>query len=218
LSGVVLDLHFLTFLENLFQFSQDAVFSGRELLSMPSSISAFAQVIRTFYEHGGTSDKIDFLMVADALELVKWAACAAAMVSLALTRKNEPIEEAMAVSIVVMTNLGVWVGGYSFILYIVAVPIFLRMRLRWIYLGIILLILSPLDAITIVTDNIGPRFSYLSGAQLVVIWQLALGTLLRPLLNFGLMLAITLEMLLVYMKITRTPTYRMTPQSNVSAL
>jgi hypothetical protein len=213
-TGVILDLHFLTFLENLFQFSQDAVFSGRELLSMPSSVSAFAQVLRAYYGQGGNFffENIDTLMIANTIELVKWIACAAALLCCGLAWRSLSIEEAQAVSTVVITNLGIWVGGYSLILYIVAVPVFLRMRFRWIYAGLVLLILSPLDAITILTDNIGPQLVYLSETQLDIIWQLGLGALLRPLLNLGLMLALTLEMLLMYMKLPGTRSRRVTAQ------
>ena len=200
ISGVILDLHFLAFFENLLQFSRDAAFSGRELLSMPSSISAFAQVLRTHYGQGGNFffENIDALMVADAVEFIKWFACATTILCLAMAWRSLSVEEALAVSTVVITNLGVWVGGYSLILYIVVVPIFLRMRFRWIYLGLVVLILSPLDAITITAENIGPQFAYLSGAQLDIIWQLSFGAVLRPVLNFGLLFALTLEMLLMY--------------------
>jgi Glycosyltransferase family 87 len=216
ISGVVLDLQFLTFLENLLQFSQDAVFSGRELLSMPSSISAFAQVLRTHYGQGGNFffENIDTLMVVDAIEFVKWVACATTMLCLAMARRSLSVEEALAVSTVVITNLGVWVGGYSLILYIVAAPIFLRMRFRWIYVGLVVLILSPLDAITIMTDNIGPQFAYLSGTQLDIIWQLGFGAVFRPVLNFSLMLALTLEMLLMYINLAGTRSHQMIAKPN----
>lgn len=213
ISGVVLDLHFLTFFENLFQFSQDAVFSGRELLSMPSSVSAFAQVLRTYYGQGGNffPESVDTLMVANAIEFSKWVACAAALLGLGLTWRSQSIEETLAVATVVITNLGIWVGGYSLILYIAAAPIFLRMRLRLIYGISVFLILAPLDVITIMSDSIGSKYSYLSGTQLDITWQLGIGSVLRPLLNFGLLLAVIFEMLLRHMRFAESRGRRLKP-------
>lgn len=214
LSGVVLDLHFLTFFENLFQFSQDVLFSGRELLSMPSSVSAFAEVLRTYYGQGGNFyfENIDMLTIANVINFSKWVTCAAALLCLGLTYRSQSIDDAMAVATVVITNLGIWVGGYSLILYIVAAPIFLRMRFGAIYGLLVLLILSPLDIVTVMTDKIGPQFAYLSGTQLDITWQLGIGSVLRPLLNFGLLLTLIFEMLLMYTKLPETFSRRLKPQ------
>jgi hypothetical protein len=216
LTGVILDLHFLTFLQNLFQFSHDAVFSGRELLGMPSSVSAFAEVLRTFYGQGGSFffKNFDLLTIANAIDFSKWLACAATLLCLGLTYRSQSTEQALAVATVVITNLGIWVGGYSLILYIVAAPVFLRMRFGSIYGPLVLLILAPLDIITVMADKIGPQFSYLSGRQLDITWQLGIGSVLRPLLNFGLLLTLTFEMLLMYMKLPQTRSGRVMAQPN----
>jgi hypothetical protein len=202
-SGIVLDLNFFTFFENLLRFSQDSVFSGRELLSMPSSISGFAQVLRTYYWQGGAYlfGNIDPLILADTIDLVKWAACAAILLCAGLAWQNLSLEKGMAVSVVLITNLGVWVGGYSMILYIVIVPFLFQMRFQSIYLVLILLILSPMDALTLTAENIGLQLSYLSGSQLNITWHLGIGSVFRPLLNFGLLLTLTFELFSAYMRL-----------------
>ena len=67
------------------------------------------------------------------------------------------------------------------------------MQLRWVHLTIVLLIFLPLDVVTLFTEPLGPFASYLSWSIPSVHWSLSLGAVVRPLLNFFLMLAISAE-------------------------
>ena len=196
LSGIVLDEHFLEFVWNILQFSQDQnLFSGREALSLPSSVSAFAYVLRTYIAQGGTLSvgDLDINSIIGLIESAKWLTLIAAFFSLALAGHRLPTELMLAATTVAITNLGIWVGGYSFILYVCLIPIFWRLTYHKIYLACVFLIFMPIDVISLLRDNIGNHYAYISDATVSVDWDLGLGVLLRPIVNFCLLLTISLE-------------------------
>jgi hypothetical protein len=201
ISGIMLDEHFLEFLQNLFQFSQEQdLFSPRELLGLPSSVSAFSAVLRIYFSVGGNLSiaGLGIGSIVTLVESVKWLAIFAAFLSLGLGGWRIPVETTLAATTIAITNLGVWVGGYSFILYICLVPILCRLKYRNIYLACIFLIFMPVDVITLYSDNLGNSYAYLSDTIASVVWQLSLGAFLRPVVNFGLLLIISIEILKNY--------------------
>ena len=206
LSGILLDDNFTVFVPNILQFSQDnALFSGREILSLPSSISAFTYVLQTYFSQGGTLSVagISIETMISLIEAAKWFGIAGLFSSLALAGRHIPEDFALAAMTVAITNLGVWVGGYSFIFYIVLIPIFTRMAYWKLYLVLVTLILLPIDVITILRDNIGDQYAYLSDATVSVDWQLGLGAIARPAVNFCMLLAISFEVFSKYARLPR---------------
>ena len=196
ISGIVLDQHFLEFLQNLFQFSQDQnLFSPREVLALPSSVSAFTHVLRMYLYSGGNLSVAGFDIgsIMTLVESIKWLAIFAAFLSLGLGGHRIPIETTLAATTIAITNLGIWVGGYSFILYVCLIPIFCRLRYRKIYLAGVFLIFMPIDVITLISENLGSRYAYLSDALVSVDFQVSLAAFLRPVVNFGLLLIISFE-------------------------
>jgi len=196
ISGILIDEHFLEFVQNLFQFSQDQnLFSPRELLGLPSSISAFSYVLGLYLYSGGNLSVagLDIGSIITFIESIKWLAIIAAFFSLGLAGRRAPVETILAATTIAITNLGVWAGGYSFILYVCLIPIFYRLTYRKIYLACVFLILMPIDVITLYSENLGNRYAYLSDATVPVVWQLSLGAFLRPVVNFGLLLTISFE-------------------------
>jgi hypothetical protein len=196
ISGIMLDEHFLEFIRNLLQFSQDEnLFSPRELLGLPSSVSAFTYVLRLYLYSGGNLSiaGVDIGSIITLVESIKWLAIFAAFFSLGLGGTRIPMETTLAATTIAISNLGVWVGGYSFILYVCLIPIFCRLTYRKLYLACVFLIFMPIDAITLLTENLGNRYAYLSDATVSVDFQLSLGAFLRPVVNFGLLLMISFE-------------------------
>ncbi len=188
----------------LYLSQENALFSAREILSLPSSISAFTYVLQTYFSQGGSLSiaGFDIAMITSIIELTRWLGIAGLLAVLALAGRNVPEHFALAAMTVAITNLGVWVGGYSFIFYFVLIPIFLRMAYWKLYLVLITLILLPIDVITILRDNIGDQYAYLSDATVSVDWQLGLGAIARPAVNFCMLLAISFE---VFSKYARWP-------------
>lgn len=196
LSGIVLDEHFLEFVRNLFQFSQDQnLFSPREVLGLPSSVSAFTQVLRMYLFSGGSPSFAGVYLgsIITLVESMKWLAILAFLFSLGLAGRQIPIEITLASTTIAITNLGVWVGGYSFILYVCLIPILCRLTYRKIYLACLFLIFVPTDVITLISESLGNRYSYLSDATVSVNFQVSLGAFLRPIVNFGLLLTISFD-------------------------
>jgi hypothetical protein len=196
ISGIMLDEHFLEFVQNLLQFSQDQnLFSPREVLALPSSISAFTHVLRMYLYSGGNLSiaGLDIGSIITLVESIKWLAIFAAFFSLGLGGRRIPTETTLAAATIAITNLGVWVGGYSFILYVCLIPIFCRLTYRKIYLACVFLIFMPIDVITLFTENLGNRYAYLSDTTVSVDFQVTLGAFLRPVINFGLLLVISFE-------------------------
>lgn len=230
LTGILLDVNFWTFIPNLLQFSQDeGLFSAREMLAMPSSVSAFAYVLRVYFNQGGTISiaGYDIGAMISIIEAVKWLGIGSMFAALALVGRRIPTEIAFAAMTVTISNLGVWVGGYSFIFYIALIPAFLRMKHAAFYLACVALVLLPIDIVALFHDNIGEQVSYASGTAVSVDWALTLGALLRPMLNFALMIAICYEIAEFYVRSRQHPffaiersllapfaSWRVTPQSS----
>jgi hypothetical protein len=195
-SGIVLDQHFLEFVQNLFRFSQDQnLFSPREVLALPSSVSAFTHALRMYIYSGGNLSiaGLEIGSIIAVVESIKWLAILAAFFSLGLGGRRTPVETILAATTIAITNLGVSVGGYSFILYVCLVPILCRSTYRKTYLACVFLIFMPIDIITLLSENLGEHYSYLSDATVPVIFQVSLGAFLRPVVNFGLLLVISFE-------------------------
>jgi hypothetical protein len=194
-AGIFVDSEFLTFLSNVLNFSQnEELFSAREVLSLPATISSYAHALRTFYAQGGNLRffDLDGRQLAALLEATKWIVLAAALGALVLGRRI-PVSVVQLVSIAIVTNLGTWVGGYAIIFYIAAIPMLLHMKYRWFYIPVVLTMLAPLDVVSLLTQNIGDQSSYLAGRVVSVDWDLGLGAVLRPSLNLGLLAVISWE-------------------------
>ena len=114
-----------------------------------------------------------------------------------------PIEITLAATTIAITNLGVWVGGYSFILYVCLIPILCRLTYRKTYLACLFLIFMPLDVITLLSESLGNRYSYLSDATVSVNFQLSVGAFLRPVVNLGLLLTISFDIFQNYAPLSR---------------
>jgi hypothetical protein len=130
-------------------------------------------------------------MMAGAIFLV--SGIFAAFFSLGLGGRRIPVETTLAATTIAITNLAVWVGGYSFILYVCLIPILFRLTYYKVYLACVFLILMPIDVITLFRENLGNHYAYLSDTAVPVEWQLSLGAFLRPAVNFGLLLMISFE-------------------------
>lgn len=198
--GLAFDGQFLSFLGNIVNFSQEeGVFSLRELMALPSSVSAVSYVLRN---PDGASLASSFVsdtaidILRWVIEDVKWGAIIFAAVTLGCRAKLLRDAEIVAIIVVVITNLGTWVGGYSFILYSALVPVFLNMKGRWYYLGVLSLVSIPLDIIPIVGETLGVQYSYVVDEFVEIYWTLGAGSLVRPVVNLALLVLTSREVLL----------------------
>src|SRR3989338_5513952 len=214
-SGFVLYNHFLVFFETLLGFSHSkGMFSFKDVIALPSSISAFSYALKnpegasiasgllttglstSFFTTGLST------IIAYIIEAAKWIVIAISLATLFTKSMVMRDAEIFTLLVVAITNLGVWVGGYSLISYIVLIPVFINLRENWLYISLLSVIAMPLDIIPITTNFIGQQYSYLSNSYVDVQWSLGLGSVIRPIANLVLLLMLSREFLMRQHKIS----------------
>ncbi|WP_449095360.1 MULTISPECIES: hypothetical protein [unclassified Rhizobium] len=195
-TGLALDANFPLFLTNLIGFAQnDTVLSGREVLALPSSISAFSHTLDTIVR-SSTSPRIyvnGVTQLSTAIELVKTTALLATLTLVICARRHLSAQEIMVALLAIVVNAGVWVGGYSQIFYFACIPVFFGMRLRTLHIALVAMMFMPLDLITLANNQLNPSWAYLSNSIVDVVWQIGLGSLIRPMLNGLLLFTLAME-------------------------
>jgi len=199
-TGLLLDENFIHFFYNTFKFSQvEELFSVREIFSMPTSISIVSYLLKN--EEGSDMlfsliPKNYFSKIDYVIEIFKWTLIFFSFYVIFINHKKILKSEILATIIIIISNLGIWVGGYSIIFYIVLIPILSNMNTSRLLIFIISLMSLPLDLIVLIQDSIGYQYSYLSDFYTVVTWELGLGSILRPFINLILLLLISTELIL----------------------
>ncbi len=197
ISGFALDDHFLVFIANIFDFSQtDELFSLREVMALPSSISAFSYVLK---HPDGAMLASKYLslegiaILVYIIEAIKWGVLAMSLIFLFARSNLMRDAEVLSLLVVVISNLGIWVGGYTYILYIALIPVFIKMRARWVYIGLLSMMTIPLDIIPLSSEFIGEQYSFLADTYVNIQWTLGLGSVVRPVANLLLLLLLSSE-------------------------
>ena len=199
--GLILDENYIFFLKNILDFSQEQnLFSLREIMSFPASISVFSYVLKNpegamFASRLIGLDKIPFVIIL--IEFFKWSVIIMSLVF--LIKKSDVMrdEEIFTLLTLVITNLGIWVGGYTLIYYTALIPVFIKMRGHMIYMAFLSLMVMPLDMIPLIGESIGNQYSFLFSSTVYVDWTLGVGSMVRPIIN------IALPMILCYEFLTR---------------
>ncbi len=196
-TSVLISSDFLTMLLNLVHFGQStSVFSLRELLGLPSSVAAFAEVLRSprFLASRYALIVPDPQALAALLMACQWGVIVFAVLGIFRRGQEYPISTVLSVLIVVTTNLGTSVGGYSLIFYLAIVPVVMRMRFAPCYLLLLFAIFAPLDPLAaLVRNDIGTQLAYLSGRLTDVTWKLGVATAARPFFNLALLALLGFE-------------------------
>ena len=197
LSGLVLDRNFIEFFSNMLNFSQnDAIFSLRELMGFPSSISAISVALNT---PDGANFVEKFLapinpaLLSYVIDLTKWSVIAFSLFFIFLRCRLISDSEILAILVVIISNLGIWVGGYTLILYVTLIPIFIKMHRMYLYIACLSIIAIPLDVVPLVDGFSEEQYSYLASANVHVEWTLGLGSLVRPIVNLVLLVSLSYE-------------------------
>jgi len=197
ISGLALDNHFLVFLTNILDFSQEGgLFSLREVLALPSSISAFSYVLKNpdgamFASSFLNSESIAVIVII--IESAKWSILAISLAILFVRSRLMRDAEVLSLLVVVISNLGIWVGGYTFILYITLIPVVIKMRTKGLYICLLSLMAIPLDIIPLFGNFIGTQYSYLAAEHINIWWTMGLGSVVRPVANLILLILLSRE-------------------------
>lgn len=212
ITGLALDNQFLEFFRNLFNYSQEAeLYSLREVMALPSSLSAFSYILKhpdgamsaTGFLNTGQIEAIVYLV-----EITKWGVLAIALVALFMRSRQMRDMEIFTLLVVVISNLGIWVGGYTYILYVALIPVFISTQNKWPYIGLLSLIAMPLDVIPMMGDYIGMQYSYLAAEDIEIMWTLGLGSVIRPLASVTLLILLAYEFLARKNEVTSNNLFR----------
>ena len=197
ITGLALDQNFLIFFRNIFSFAQDNnVFSLREIMALPSSISSFSVVLVHPNAEGFLSNYLNSQLanlIVFAIEVSKWCTIALALLISYVASHKLRDAEILAIILVVITNLGVWVGGYTVIFYVALIPGIFKLRYRNIYLFIMALMSLSLDSIPVISEDIGIQYSYFCDCYVPVQWVLGVGAVFRPFINYLLLIILIFE-------------------------
>ena len=199
ITGLLLDNNFYIFFENLLHFSSAVdIFSYREVISMPSSLSAYSTILSSDILQG--SSLLSFIpnmqVLADFIEFTKWSVLLLVLGILLVAHEKMSELEIIAVLVVWISNLGTWVGGYTLILYFTLIPIFIAMRFKWAYFCILGLIFSSVNVFPLIEGNLGVHYSYLSNTNQSIDWLVDFHVIIKPLLNFVLLVLLSYEMII----------------------
>ncbi len=177
LSGyLVNDLFYLLPL-NLLGFAIKRVMSPAEALSFASSITAFAYLRGLITEFGISPIIGHFCKFFVYLYLVKF---------FFLIYKNRMSNDDLFIfAIIFLTNYSTSTGGYALLFYVPVLAIFYKNRsLDLLAIVIIFMFIGIWDFIPVYHYQAGSIYSYLSGETVMVNHYLSLGSILRPIANF----------------------------------
>jgi hypothetical protein len=102
---------------------------------------------------------------------------------------------------IILTNFSISTGGYIFIIYIILIPYLLNnQEYRNFIIYILLIYVFPFDFINFWKVNYSHVISYIGGDLLINNPNLyiSFGSLVRPLLNFSLMMGFLLHLVKKY--------------------
>ena len=179
----------LNFFSNIYQFAgSNKIFSLREVMSLPSSISAFGVLLR----HPGFSEiwsmwGLSNNSMAIVVDAVRYFILILAFV-LFVKLPPEMSDNKLILLSFSIVNLGISVGGYTMILIMAIFPLLIRTRLRHYYITLLIVYCAPWDFVSVASQNIGDMYAYLSDKSVIVEWSLGAGSIIRPIVTFGLLI------------------------------
>ena len=199
ITGLCFDSDYFLFFTNILSFSNnDNLFSLREITALPSSITVFSYVLEA---KDGFEIGVKYLgegVVYFLIRLIPFTNyIALSILTFSLVKKAPSLtdDELFAGILVLITNLGIWVGGYSVIIYVVLIPIFWNSTLLRSALILMALIFIPVDLISLTGNYIGDQISFFTGLKEPIYWTFTLGSIVRPISNFILMITISYSIL-----------------------
>ncbi len=196
ITGMLLDFNFPIFLENLFAFNSNKfLFSPESIQSMSSSITIYSYLENwnQVFSDDPLFNEQRSKIVAFFVQAVNYSTIFAIFVLAFLKGKRISFEKGISILIIVITNFSFSFGGYSLIFYLPILQIFMTFRLGIVLSLTIITLFFPLDLIVINTRFYQVMWLYLSNSAGYVTLENGLGSLVRPGLNFFMMLVMIAE-------------------------
>ena len=137
-------------------------------------------------------------IILKLLEILKWTSIAFALSILYKKYRSIDMRETTVLLLVMISNIGVSVGGYTFITYIVAIPTLMHMQFKRIYISFLIFISLPFLCINLFEQDKMKAFffSYFSHEFVYPAYMIDITALLRPILNIMFLCTLSYEFLL----------------------
>lgn len=197
-SGFFADINFIDFFKAYLSFSKNTTLSAEGVVALPHSIAALS-TIKALISFG---DGSRYTFWFSLLKVINYTAVLILLFTV-LLKKTTPLELLIA-SIIILTNFSISTGGYILIIYIVLIPYLLQNKeYKKLLFFIILIFTLPVDWINIIEINYLHIYSYLGGNIHIKNpgFFLSMGSIIRPLLNFSLLIIFLISLFRKYPRI-----------------
>ena len=189
ISSIILGNDFFDFLLNIITFESN-IFSLREILAMPSSIMSIYIFLQNYVP--SSSSLYNPMYIFSIIILFAYITLAIFIVYISIKYKNNISEvEFYLIILISMTVFFYQIGGYSIILYLSLVPILYREFKYGLF--IVIIIFMPTDLIPLYSDLMIGKESFFSNFKIDINYNLGLGSILRPSLNYLLLAYISFK-------------------------
>jgi hypothetical protein len=169
------------------------------VVALPHSIAAFSTIkaLISFSEGSRYTFWFSLLKVINYVSVL-------ILLCTVLIKKTTPLELLIA-SIITLTNFSISTGGYILIIYIILIPyLFESAEYKKLIIYIVLIYALPVDWINFMQLDYESKTSYLSSNSFPSeeSYFLAIGSIIRPLLNFSLLIVFLISLFRKYLRIT----------------
>jgi hypothetical protein len=183
--GLLTNDNAIYFLENLFLYvGGSSLYSGKEVLSFPGTVLVF-----TYLLDGGFLEGFISLVpsaISPLIKIIVYSLWLLLLFFVFYRARSLSDFSILFFLTVLITNLGVFVGGYTLMFYSVFLVfmLFKENCSKFIVFLLVLINLSIFDLFYFYSTSPVNQFSYLSGDLVDVEWFLSVGSILRAVLNF----------------------------------
>lgn len=189
--GIIVGDNYWLVFDNLFSFAASSpIISPRELISFPSSIGVYIDVIQTeraILEGTRMFGDAFFILniLANVSYFIRYLLVFLALGYILKYGIKSRDEIIFFILTIIITHMGSSVGGYSLVYYVPFIPLFFRLRkIHFSYLILFVLIMFNYDFLYIMLRSGDGQLSFLSNTYLTsTFWELGISSILRPAAN-----------------------------------
>lgn len=194
-SGFFAGINYIDFFKAYLSFTKNNTLSVEGVIALPHSIAALS-AIKALISFGEGSRYTFWFSLLKAVNYIS----VIFLLGMALVKKLTLLDILIA-SMIILTNFSISTGGYILIIYIVLIPYLLNnLEYRHLVIYIVLIYAFPFDLIHFWSVNYSQVISYVGGDLLINNPSLFLsfGSVVRPLLNFSLMMSFLMYLVKKY--------------------
>jgi hypothetical protein len=178
--GLIINEDFYLMPFNILGFaSSQSIFDRFEAITFPSSISSYLYFTKL------TTNNFFIRLICYLIQLYLYYLTIKILIVIWEKKLNN--DEIAIASLLLLSNISMSIGGYSFLFYIVIFPLFLKEEYKKLNVYFILIFIGIFDIVNIINYFNGIGYSYLSDSDRYMQLGIGFGSFLRPILNFLLL-------------------------------